>query len=259
MAAVNSDKDAAGAPFPETADIETASDDFARRFAGPTGAWMLGIQERIARAMLAGMPGARIVDVGGGHGQLAVPLCRAGYAVTVAGSDDACRGRIADVLQSGQCRFVRGNLIALPLPDRSFEAAISFRLLPHCEAWPALIRELCRVAQNAVIVDYPTSQGINALAPALFGAKKKFEGNTRTWRSFRHDEVRRAFEDNGFRVVRREGQFFLPMALHRMLRCRPLSAGLEAMCRGLGLTRRWGSPVIVKAERVATQGGGERG
>jgi hypothetical protein len=100
-----------------------------------------------------------------------------------------------------------------------------------------------------VIVDYPTSEGLNAIAPALFGAKKKLEGNTREWRLFRHSEIDDEFAKHGFILKTREKQFFLPMVLHRALRCRGLSAALETVCRWLGLTRRWGSPVIAEYRR----------
>lgn len=235
--------------YPETADIETSSDDYARRFSGAVGGWMLSVQERITLELLSATPGATVLDVGGGHGQLAVPLCRAGYPVTVLGSHDSCRKRIAEIVDSGACRFQVGNVIALPFPDRSFDAVLSFRLLTHCEAWPVLVKELCRVARRSVIVDYPTSQSLNAVAPALFGAKKKLEGNTRTWRLFRHEEVLREFERQGFECVRREPQFFLPMVLHRAVRWRFWSVGKEAFFRWIGFTRRWGSPVIVEMRR----------
>lgn len=231
---------------PETADIETASDGYAARFAGPVGEWLLSVQEKITVAMVAGAPGASILDVGGGHGQLAGPLCRHGFPVTVLGSDDSCRRRVAGLVESGACRFATGNVVQLPFPDRSFDIVMSFRLLPHCTAWPVLIAELSRVARHSVIVDYPTSEGLNAIAPALFGAKKKLEGNTREWRLFRHDEVDKEFAKHGFVLKKRQPQFFLPMVLHRALRCRGLSAAMEAVCRGLGLTRRWGSPVIAE-------------
>ncbi len=234
---------------PEIADIETSSDGYAARFSGPVGGWMLAVQEKITVGMLVGSPGASILDVGGGHGQLANPLCRRAFPVTVLGSDDSCRKRIAGLVESGACRFVVGNVVALPFPDRSFDVVMSFRLLPHCVAWPTLITELSRVARAAVIVDYPTSEGLNAIAPALFGAKKKLEGNTREWRMFRHDEIDAEFVRHGFVLKAREKQFFLPMVLHRALRCRGLSAALEAVCRGLGLTRRWGSPVIAEYRR----------
>ena len=193
-------------------------------------------------------PDASVLDVGGGHGQLAVPLCRAGWRVTVLGSDESCRHRIQSIVDSGACRFRVGDVVRLPFPDNSFDVALSFRLLTHCERWPELVRELCRVARQAVIVDYPTGQSLNAVAPALFGAKKKFEKNTRTWALFRHRQVIDEFAKNGFVPAETKKQFFLPMVLHRMLKCRAASAALEAFCRALGLTRRWGSPVIVRME-----------
>lgn len=63
--------------YPETADIETSSDDYASRFAGATGAWMLDVQ-RDATIRLMGDDTDSILDVGGGHGQLARPLCETG-------------------------------------------------------------------------------------------------------------------------------------------------------------------------------------
>jgi 2-polyprenyl-3-methyl-5-hydroxy-6-metoxy-1,4-benzoquinol methylase len=232
-------------PYPETADIHTSSDEYATRFAGPAGEWMLDVQEAITLRMVRRFPDASILDVGGGHGQLARPMCRAGRRLTVLGSDDSCRHRIQAEVDSGMCRFLTGNVIDLPLPDNVFDLVLCFRLLTHCERWPELVRELCRVARQGVIVDYPTSQSLNAIAPALFGAKKKFEKNTRTWALFRHRQVLDEFAKHGFVPAEIRKQFFLPMVLHRMLKSRRLCAALEAVCRALGLTRLWGSPAIV--------------
>ncbi len=237
-------------PDEEVADIETSSEGYAARFAGPAGEWMLGVQESISLSLLPPPGEISVLDVGGGHGQLARPFSQRGYVVTVVGSDESCRNRISDLLEKGQCQFTVGNMVALPFPDWSFDVVVSFRLLPHCAAWPVLIRELCRVARTAVVVDYPTSQGLNAIAPALFGAKKKWEGNTRQWRMFSHAEIESEFARHGFVAKCRVPQFFLPMVLHRMLKNPRLSSGLETICRRLGLTRRWGSPVIVRMDRV---------
>lgn len=250
MYAMRHNRSGKAIPRYETADIETSSDDYARRFAGSVGEWMLAVQERITLGMLIGVPRAAVLDVGGGHGQLAGPLCREGYPVTVVGSDESCRHRIAGLLADGRCRFVAGSLVALPFAERSFDAVISFRLLPHCLAWQALIRELCRVARHSVVVDYPTDQSLNALAPALFGAKRRLEGNTRTWRSFHHAEVAAEFQQNGFELQTRVPEFFFPMVMHRMLHLRGLSAALERMAAATGLTRRWGSPVIAHMRRA---------
>ena len=157
--------------------------------------------------------------------------------------------RIAGLVESGRCRFEVGNVIALPYPDRHFDVVICFRLLTHCERWPELIAELTRVAKGPVILDYPTSQSLNAIAPALFAAKKRIERNTRTWRLFRHREVTDAFQACGFKVMARQRQFALPMVLHRALRLAALSRLLEALCRLCGLTALAGTPVILRAER----------
>lgn len=231
----------------ERADVETSSGGYAARFAGAVGTWMLAVQERAVRRLL-GAPGSTVLDVGGGHGQLAAPLAAEGWQVTVFGSDESCAGRLRPDIAAGRVRFVSGDLLALPFPDGAFDFAVSVRLLSHCGAWPKLVAELCRVARRAVIVDYPTTESLNRVAPALFGAKKKLEGNTRTFTLFTHREVEEAFRACGFAPSGRVPQFFLPMVLHRALRCRPCSAALEVACRGLGLTRRWGSPVIARFE-----------
>lgn len=229
----------------ETADIESSSEDYARRFAGPAGEWMLSVQERLTLSLVEPFgENLSILDVGGGHGQLAVPLCRAGHRVTVLGSAPDCSRRLLPALETGRCRFLVGDVVRPPFPDRSFDLAISFRLLTHCRRWPELVAELCRTARSAVIVDYPTSQSVNRLAPSLFKAKKKVEVNTRPWRLFTHREVREAFRAAGFERRRLKKQFFFPMVLHRMLKRRPLSAALEAAARAAGLTRLAGSPVI---------------
>ena len=235
-------------PYPETADIETSNDDYATRFAGPEGQWMLDVQEKRTRQLLDSLGASTILDVGGGHGQLAIPLAGSGYNLTILGSHASCEKRIRSITEDGTATFVIGNVIQLPFEDNSFDVVIAFRLMTHCERWPELVAELCRCARKAVIVDYPTSQSLNAIAPMFFKAKKKLEVNTRTWRLFRHREVLDAFGSSGYRRAARRGQFFLPMVLHRMLKNKAVSTFLESLCKVTGLTAIWGSPVIIRFE-----------
>ncbi|MDP6490839.1 MAG: class I SAM-dependent methyltransferase [Kiritimatiellia bacterium] len=233
----------------EPADIETASDGYARRFGGPIGTWMLEKQSDIVLDLLASHKDDAVLDVGGGHAQLARPLVEAGCSVTVHGSAAECSARIQDLVVRDVCRFVCAPMLQLPFEDGSVDTVLCFRLLTHCDEWPALIGELCRVTRRAVIIDYPTSQSLNAFSGGLFSAKKRLEGNTRTWRLFSREELTEAFEKHGFTCQAERKQFFLPMVLHRTLRCPPLSTLLEGICRCLGLTRLWGSPVIAEWHR----------
>ena len=236
-------------PAEEPADIETASDAYAQRFSGSAGSWMLRVQEKAVIGWLRDGEGGAVVDVGGGHGQLAGPMAGAGLAVTVLGSAPSCAARIRELIDRGQAVFVEGDPTALPFESRSFDAAICIRLLTHSPDWRILVHELCRVARNAVIVDYPASRSVNCLSGMLFGAKKRIEGNTRPFVVFRHAEVAEVFAEAGFEPAGRKPQFFLPMVLHRVLRCPCLSAFLEGCCRCLGLTALFGSPVLARYRR----------
>jgi SAM-dependent methyltransferase len=231
----------------EPADIATSSDAYAARFAGPSGAWLLGVQERLTLAALRAAGARTVLDVGGGHGQLARPMVRDGFDVTVLGSAPVCAHRIRDLVDAQRCRFVTGDVLQLPFPDRSFDAVLSFRLVMHCDEWPRLVAEFCRVARHTVVIDYPLQSGLNALAPWLFAAKKSLERNTRTWRNFRHAELAEAFARHHFLRASRQGQFLWPMVLHRALKSPALSAALESAT--LGLNRRLGSPVIAAFTR----------
>jgi len=231
------------------ADVETATEDYARRFSGPVGSWMLDKQREIVLDMLRDRPGASVLDVGGGHAQIAVPMMEAGYHITVHGSDTSCATRIQPYLDSKRMKFVCSSMFTLPFPDRSFDVVTSIRLMPHCPDWPALIGELCRVAKYEVIVDYPAWRSINVFSGLLFALKKGVEGNTRPFRLFTHGEVRRTFLQHGFSIRWKKGQFVFPMAVHRMMKTVTISRGLENMCAGIGLARLFGSPVLICSSR----------
>ncbi len=70
--------------FTETADIETASSDYARRFGGKIGKYFLEVQTKAVLELFSPWPGAKILDVGGGHAQVAAPLVKNGFDVVLA-------------------------------------------------------------------------------------------------------------------------------------------------------------------------------
>lgn len=241
------------AEIPETADVETSSEDYARRFAGPVGRYFLKTQEDAVLRLLAPWPRARVLDVGGGHAQLAPPLVACGHAVTVACSRAVCRERLDRELPAGTFELRVCDLLDLPFPDRSFDVVLAFRLLAHVPRWRELVAELARVADRAVIVDFSDTRSFNALYGPLFSWKKRIEGNTRTFITFRPGEVKAELARHGFGRPVEVRQFFVPMVVHRelgkVLGTAAPSRLLEGVSSGLGLTRALGSPVILRVER----------
>lgn len=232
----------------EDADVETSSEGYAARFSGPVGRWLLSVQEQAVKEMLTGRGIESVLDVGGGHGQLAGPLSGS-YKVTVLGSSPLCSGRISDLVGSGVCQFRVGSLLSLPFPDRSFDAVLCFRYASHCPEWPRLIEELCRVARRSVILDYPPLRSFNALYPMLFRMKKRLEGNTRHFIIFKERQILERFAAYGYHPGARRGQFFFPMVMHRRLGLPIVSGGLERLSSALGLNRLFGSPIIQEMVR----------
>jgi 2-polyprenyl-3-methyl-5-hydroxy-6-metoxy-1,4-benzoquinol methylase len=232
--------------FPETADIETSSEAYASRFSGPIGAWLLKIQLEATLNMLKPYPQASILEVGGGHGQLTPGLIEAGHSVTVVGSDESCQVRIKDLVESGQCQFQVGNVLALPYADKAFDVVISYRFLAHVDQWQAFLSELSRVSKKAVLIDYPTLRSINYITPLLFNLKKGAEKNTRPYTCYNESELLDYAKSLELTVGDRYAQFFWPMVLHRMMKQPAVSSLLEVSARGLGLSRLLGSPIILK-------------
>jgi SAM-dependent methyltransferase len=230
---------------PEMPDIETSSEGYARRFSGQVGAWFLATQLQIALEMLEPWAaGAAVLDVGGGHAQLAGPLADCGFRVTVTGSDPVCRQRLGRSIPFEVCA-----LPGLPFADRSFDVVIAFRLIAHMERWRELVAEMCRVARHAVILDYSDTRSFNLLYGPLFHWKRRLEGNTRTFLCFRPGEVAAECARHGFGRPLTRRQFFLPMVVHRKLRRAGLSRAVEGASAALGLTRALGSPVVLRTVR----------
>ena len=233
----------------EHSDVASSSDLYARRFAGDVGAWFLEVQGRATMALLAHLPaGARVLDVGGGHGQLTPYLLARGFDVTVVGSAPECVRRVQSHL-GPRCRFEVAPLLQLPYADGEFDAVLSFRMLGHVQRWQSFTAELCRVADQSVVLDYATTRSFNAFATPLFRLKRKAEGDTRSFAVFSDRQIDGLFAALGFQVAAETAQYFLPMVVHRMHRSLAIARALEGPARATGLTRRLGSPVIVRADR----------
>lgn len=230
-------------------DLETGSTQYARRFSGPTGAYLLDVQDRGLRTLVEWNASnlRTALDVGGGHGQLVSALLDLGLKTSVLGSsiesaEELMRRPVAERVQ-----FQAGDLLALPFADQSFDLVTSIRLLAHIDNVRGLIDELCRVARQCVIVDYPTLAGANALTAATFPVKRLIEKDTRAYQSFWPATVARAFRRNGFRPSKSFKQFTTPMGLHR-IGGKPVRI-MEEGLRKIGVTSLIGNPVMQRFDR----------
>ena len=241
--------------FLETPDIESSTEDYATRFSGPIGEYLLSVQTAMTLECLASETGRTVLDVGGGHAQLALPLVENNYQVTVTGSDESCRNLLDQRLEPSRFTFEICDMLALPYDNDSFDFVLAFRMLPHVNRWQQLMAEMCRVARRAVIFDYPDIRSSNVLYDLLFNFKKKYEKNTRTFTLFNRAEIAGVLEEHNFSSPQFKPQFFLPMVIHRSLKQVQLSTGMEQLCRALLLTRFFGSPVIVKSVKQLPRDG----
>lgn len=218
-------------------DVESSSDEYAERFKGSVGEWFLEKQLSIVESMLVSK-NETILDVGGGHAQLANPLSEKGYDVTVAGSDPICRKRLNSAV-----KFVAHDLYHLPYPDKTFDTVLCFRLISHSPDWKRLISELCRVSKKRVIIDYPNLMSLNLFTPLMFSLKKKLEGTTRPYTMFLKSKVDKVFKENKFKPDKSIGQFFLPMIIYKIVKSRSFAEKLEGVFSKLKL-QAFSSPVI---------------
>ena len=215
----------------------------------------MDVQTQIVLDLLRDFSGATVLDAGGGHGQLAVPLVRRGFDVTVTGSDDSCRNRLDRLLPRGGFVYRTCDHLKMPFSDRQFDIVTAFRLLPHVQQWRRLMAEMCRISRQVVIFDYADRRSANLFYTALFAVKKKMEGNTRTFLLFSRPEVAGELDRNGFTDIRFEPEFFIPMVLHRKANRPRMSAACEKLAGALGLKRSLGSPIIVRGSRLPQSSG----
>lgn len=233
----------------EDCDVVSSSDDYARRFAGAVGAWMLAVQADAALQLTSRWRGGSVLDVGGGHAQLAGLFAAVGHHVTILGSHPSCGERPRRLRTDHPVTFTVGDVMNPPFEPRSFDIVLAFRMMAHVHDWRAFLAGLCRVARRAVVIDFATPVSVNAIAPLLFSMKKKVETNTRRFALQRRGPVAAAFAEHGFTRVQHIGQYVAPMALHRMMKAPAVSRGLEAALHALGLARWFGSPVVMCAQR----------
>lgn len=229
---------------PSAPDLESSSDEYARRFSGAIGAWFLARQAAGVRTLLAPLGPCRVLEVGGGHAQLTASLLEAGHTVVVQGSDASGETRLRRLFPAERVAYLESPLDRLPVPDAAFDVVVTIRMLAHVENPALFFAECARVASRGVLVDYPSKKSVNVLADLLYDAKRGVEKDTRAFRTFEDPGVDALAAAAGLHPAGSVRQFFWPMALHRAHKSPVAAALLEAPVRALGLARLFGSPVL---------------
>lgn len=245
----------------EWPDVHSSLPEYAARFPGALGQWILKTQTNTLLQAIDIQPNPSLrgaydsVDVGGGHGQVTPVLLELKRCVATVVSDARATNTLTRILgQLTPTCTEHFNLIVAPLDELPFEPrsiplAISLRMVCHIPQWHGFIEELCRVASSQVIIDYPSLQSANYFQHLFFKAKLKVEGNTRSFTVFDDREIAAQFRRCGFSNIRLYRQFTLPLALHRALKRPEVSGLVESIFARVGLTHQIGSPVILSATR----------
>ena len=105
--------------------------------------WDAGFYAKYIDTLKPAQPGARVLDIGCGVGQVVARLSEAGFE---AHGVDVSEPNIARARQFCQrCQIYDGT--KLPFPDQHFASVGALNVLEHVEAPEAFIRELARVTQ----------------------------------------------------------------------------------------------------------------
>jgi ubiquinone/menaquinone biosynthesis C-methylase UbiE len=234
------------------ADAANAQSFDARRFGGPIGEIVARGQAGVLAHMLGPIQGRTILDVGTGTGRAALLLASAGARVT---GVDASEPMLAIARERAAhdglpVEFRVGDAHALDFGPRSFDIVTSLRVIMHTPRWRQCIAEMCRVADRAVIVDYPAASSTALVQSLTRKLLHPFGLSSEPYRVFTDGAVRRELARHGFRITRTDRQFVLPIAVHKAIGSAAFTTSSERWLAEAGLLRMFGSPVTVYAERA---------
>ena len=224
------------------------------RFSGPIGRLVAESQERVIVDFLDPVGGLTVLDVGTGTGRGALVLASRGATVTGvdASAEMLAVARRRAAAAGLAVEFVQGDAHGLAYGDRSFDVVVCLRVLMHTPDWRQSLGELCRVARDRVLFDYPALMSAAALQSAARHLANLAGGRTEAYRVLADRAVRATLRANGFRIQRSDRQFVMPIALHKRVGSAGMTRNVESAFRKTGINWLLGSPVTVVAERCAS-------
>ena len=129
--------------------------------------------------------------------------------------------------------FERGDAHALDFPDRSFDAAVSLRVLMHTPGWRGLRRASCAASAARASSSTIRRQRARRRFKRPAGAWQRASGVrwSRTG-SFLHRAIEATLAREGFAVTAVHRQFVLPIALHKAIGSLRFTQSVETTWNG---------------------------
>ena len=169
--------------------------------------------DRIAlRALLPSRPapGSRLIEAGAGFGRLAAEYREFDAVVLLDASEIHVETARAELAADSRFTVALGDVLAIPEPDASFDAAVMVRVRHHFEDPVPAIRELGRIVRpgGALVLEYANKRNLKSVARRLLGrqAWSPFDPGSVAYKPFHYDHspvsVRRGLRSAGFRVER---------------------------------------------------------
>lgn len=235
------------------ADPATARSFDDRRFGGPIGEIVAESQAELLINFVGTIAGRRILDVGTGTGRAALLFASGGAHVT---GIDASEEMLAVARRRAEregvtVTFQHGDAHALAFHDRSFDVAVSLRVLMHTPEWRRCVGELCRVSDRLVIVDYPSARSLAGVQAAVRRITHALGARNEPYRVFPDQQIVDAFEEHGFSVHATHRQFAIPIAVHKAFNSPGFTMWSEGLLDRVGVRKWFGSPVTIVAQRCA--------
>ncbi|HSE43586.1 MAG TPA: methyltransferase domain-containing protein [Acidobacteriota bacterium] len=220
-----------------------------KRFGGSIGEYVKWVQENVVFYELPDVKGWKIADIGAGTGRLTIPLLERGAKVTACDASKHMLEVLKKKSNNPDLETYEVDAHSLPFKDQTFQCSLSFRMIFHVIDWKKALREICRISNDWVIIDFAPKRGFLRLAPIWHSIKKLGSRNIQSYQTFDPDEVFKELRLNGFEVVYIDSGFFLPIAAYRLLHSRHLMHALERIFSVLRFTKHFGSPITVFARR----------
>lgn len=233
--------------FEDYAKPEYANKYDKTRFGDKIGKYIDSWDKKTIYHLIEGKTG-KVLDVGCGTGRLSIFLTKKGYNVIgIDASEEMLR--IARY-KNKEVKFVKGDAMNLPFPEKEFDYCSSFRTIMHTLDWKKSVGEMCRVTKNAVIIEFPPVLSYGLFVAFINPIRRIFDKRVQPWKTMSLCDMKEVLKENDFNVVDQKRMHVLPVIVHRLFNNLEFTKGIESMFNKLGLTKHFGVPCIIKAVRV---------